>query len=742
MAYPEILIEKSNQSPINAVHQLTVEEYYDLMHHSHESSTSSDNDTEEKVTREEFDQLDTTVTMLTSSVNEVENRVNSRIDNIIAHNNDTEGNSELIDIRTGADGNIYTSAGDAVRKQLSDTNNKLNIVDDVYSVDKLIHREVFVNDIDSEVSATVNPTVTGLRLVKGYEQVSAHQGQTFLCFAKISSDHAGANKYTVRAQKITSTGTTSTFYYPKQNGETIYDDENGVINGQIEITANDTIGVIFQIVRSYKGSATSSYTEKWNIEYCTIMDSNISYFGDRSQLLLTQFEHNSSDLWERGFYSESGKPSGSSDSNTIRTKKETFIQVCAGSKIYLADGAVRLRYCTYTKPDEDFFVERISIDSKGYSTITYDCYIRVYMEYTDSTTFDLETWIENLPPLWTDTLTQYNRIILNEPVDKALSSTSENAVQNKVVTPILTACKPTYFLSDEWENAVESIETAKTGKFTFIIQTDAHYVFNENETAGNDLRILTNKINLDFVANLGDIIQGYGNDSNVLMRASMMQIMDRYTNGITAPFLVAMGNHETNQQTAVGSPAKIPLTYKELFGLEFKPSYKTIPSAVFPDGVNYPMYYYVDFLYDESTPGVRVIVLNTQDGANEGSFGVGNTQKTWFANTALDTTLPVIVMSHVPLVNNIADRTDYNYSSTFADIVAALQTFKSNNGTVIACLSGHMHERVSKIIDNVNYIVFGNGKDKAEAVFVDLANKTITTKAIGFSANDRSFSYT
>ena len=40
-----------------------------------------------------------------------------RIDNLVANNNPTDGNSELIDIRVGANGKTYNSAGEAVRSQ-------------------------------------------------------------------------------------------------------------------------------------------------------------------------------------------------------------------------------------------------------------------------------------------------------------------------------------------------------------------------------------------------------------------------------------------------------------------------------------------------------------------------------------------------------------------------------------------------------------------------------------------------
>lgn len=47
-------------------------------------------------------------------------KIEARIDNIIAHNNDTDGNTELVDMRVGADGKQYNSAGAAVRNQLND----------------------------------------------------------------------------------------------------------------------------------------------------------------------------------------------------------------------------------------------------------------------------------------------------------------------------------------------------------------------------------------------------------------------------------------------------------------------------------------------------------------------------------------------------------------------------------------------------------------------------------------------
>lgn len=53
---------------------------------------------------------------MTTTVEETTAELSARLDNVIAHNNDTEGNTELIDIRVDRNGTSYASAGEHVRK--------------------------------------------------------------------------------------------------------------------------------------------------------------------------------------------------------------------------------------------------------------------------------------------------------------------------------------------------------------------------------------------------------------------------------------------------------------------------------------------------------------------------------------------------------------------------------------------------------------------------------------------------
>ena len=47
------------------------------------------------------------------------NRLENQIANIVANNNDTEGNSELVDIRVDYEGKVHPSAGEAIRAQIA-----------------------------------------------------------------------------------------------------------------------------------------------------------------------------------------------------------------------------------------------------------------------------------------------------------------------------------------------------------------------------------------------------------------------------------------------------------------------------------------------------------------------------------------------------------------------------------------------------------------------------------------------
>jgi len=65
---------------------------------------------------------------VSNTLNQI-NLLQSRVDNIIPQGTQTDGNTELLDIRVGAHGDIYASAGDAVRDQILDIENILALTE-------------------------------------------------------------------------------------------------------------------------------------------------------------------------------------------------------------------------------------------------------------------------------------------------------------------------------------------------------------------------------------------------------------------------------------------------------------------------------------------------------------------------------------------------------------------------------------------------------------------------------------
>ena len=106
---------------------------------------------------------------VSASISKVNSDLTARIDNIIAHNNDTEGNTELVDIRVGADGLVYDSAGDATRYQIADHDELINAL---YDNSKNLYNEAtktygfFVNQGDGKLMENITHTVSDYIKIK------------------------------------------------------------------------------------------------------------------------------------------------------------------------------------------------------------------------------------------------------------------------------------------------------------------------------------------------------------------------------------------------------------------------------------------------------------------------------------------------------------------------------------------------------------------------------------------------
>ena len=127
--------------------------------------------------------------------------LNRRISNIIADGTQTEGNTELIDIRTGADGTVYQTAGDAVRGQIG------ALKDDIV---KKVDFDELADGIKRDlVTSWVQCYVTDQGAIR-----------TDLSMRGICSDIlSGASKY-LYLNNDTSNYTARIYYYSDASGET------------------------------------------------------------------------------------------------------------------------------------------------------------------------------------------------------------------------------------------------------------------------------------------------------------------------------------------------------------------------------------------------------------------------------------------------------------------------------------------------------------------------------------------
>ena len=292
-----------------------------------------------------------------------------------------------------------------------------------------------------------------------------------------------------------------------------------------------------------------------------------------------------------------------------------------------------------------------------------------------------------------------------------------------------------------------TIKSSMSGKVNIALQTDTHMssftgykydgtVFEKsNFSTFNAVLKTIDKLPFDVFMNLGDIVRGYEFDPDYETRASIDNIITEYDKNISIPKLFLIGNHDDGN-----------MWYNDGSRYNQKPSEENVlyPNEQFNritkfgenNGKNIN-YYHTDI------SGIRFITLWQKDfdyasdiPQNE-DFKIGTDQLTWLSNEALDTSLPVVVLTHAPLITSL-----YAHGGIgFSDAVTAIESFASGGGTVVAVLSGHTHTQATATQNGINHIVFANGYNWFELLSIDLVNSTLTCKAINKTLSDISVTF-
>jgi UDP-2,3-diacylglucosamine pyrophosphatase LpxH len=409
-----------------------------------------------------------------------------------------------------------------------------------------------------------------------------------------------------------------------------------------------------------------------------------------------------------------------------------FVFLTAGSYITLGTSSKNVIYALYYYGEDQKYIssgDEITISAVDMPVkINNTGYYRLRVRYSDNST-----------------ISDISDFDVRVSIPGAINQEFVRNVSTKVYNPLLPAT---------WSNRINEIQKAQGKTFAFAVQTDTHFATHTRTTNGvtfaangDDyitlMKNLTKYVGFDFIANLGDIVRGYEFDTYAEMQTDLTEAVHRMVDGVCCPVMISMGNHDDacmNTETSESPSISAVMLPAEQYAKVLMPTKNTCFGNYKTNGKS--LYYYVDY------EDVRVINLNSRDltystiGSSDVSVNhnaYSAEQIAWLSNTALDTDKQVLILTHVPLLESLSE----DAADGSADVIDALKAFETNGGRVIGVMCGHKHSQASTTEDGILHVVFANGGDFAECVFVDTANHTITTKMVGNSTgkSDRTFSY-
>ncbi len=314
--------------------------------------------------------------------------------------------------------------------------------------------------------------------------------------------------------------------------------------------------------------------------------------------------------------------------------------------------------------------------------------------------------------------------------EKPQNNTNNN--NNSVSAPVMDDVQLEYKekLPEAWQREIDYINIVKKGKFTFAVQTDTHFE-GTSEEVGTNMNYLSNTIDLNFFAHLGDVIRGYADaqiDSPENMRNSMDEIVRRYTEDAACAVMMTVGNHDANSMWYNEfKDTRGIITEKEHYSRIIKPL-KEHNGERMVNSVE-SVYHYIDFPEHK----IRAIMLNTVDSkfsyGETSTFNISQEQINWFKEEALNTDYSVLVMMHTPLIEDFPKNNKVNNGER---ILNEVENFISQGGDFIAYFCGHIHTQETVTDTNGRvHLSFRMGGANAEVVMIDTEKREINTVGLG-----------